>query len=138
MKTDNKYYQEALSFIENTDLTSLPNGKHVIDEGNVWVNIVETKLRPACDALLEVHDKFIDIHIPISAAESYGTKARNKCNQPKGEMNTDNDILFYDDAIEEIITKQPGEMTVFAPDMAHAPLIGDGPVRKAIFKVRFE
>lgn len=138
MMKDNKYYQEALDFIKNTDLSSLANGRYIIDEGNVWVNVVETNLRPAAEALLEAHDKFIDIHIPISASESYGTRTRSGCEKPKGEIDKSDDIIFFDDDIADIITKQPGDMTVFAPDMAHAPLIGTGPIRKAIFKVRYE
>lgn len=135
---NNKYYQEALNFIKTTDLSSLSNGKHLIDEGNVWVNIVETNLRPSAEALLEAHDEFIDIHIPISNSESYGIRARKECTKPRGEMDKNDDIIFFDDAIAEIISKQPGELTVFAPDVAHAPLIGDGPIRKAIFKVRYK
>lgn len=138
MNTNNKYYQEALDFINNTDLATLSNGKHVIDEGNVWVNIVETNLRPAAEALLEAHDEFIDIHIPISASESYGTRVRSGCTSPKGVIDKNDDIIFFNDTIADIISRQPGEMTVFAPDMAHAPLIGNGPIRKAIFKVRYE
>lgn len=132
----NIYYEKALQFIQENDISKLPNGKHVIDEGNVWVNIVETNLRPASEALLEVHDVFLDIHIPFTGSESYGVKPRTECLLPKGEIDQADDILFFDDKIEKVITKKAGEQTVFLPDMAHAPLIGDGPIRKAIFKVR--
>lgn len=132
----NIYYEKALQFIQENDISKLPNGKHVIDEGNVWVNIVETNLRPASEALLEVHDVFLDIHIPFTGSESYGVKPRIECQLPKGEIDQADDILFFDDKIEQVITKRAGEQTVFLPDMAHAPLIGDGPIRKAIFKVR--
>jgi beta-galactosidase beta subunit len=50
-------------------------------------------------------------------------------------MDSVKDILFFDDAIEETVTVEAGEMIVFKPDTAHAPLIGSGPIRKAIFKV---
>ena len=133
---NNIYYLEALRFIADNDLSTLAIGKHVIDEGNVWVNIVETNLRPASEALLEVHDVFLDIHIPFTESESYGVKPRTECLLPKGEIDKADDILFFDDKIEQVITKRAGEQTVFLPDMAHAPLIGDGPIRKAIFKVR--
>lgn len=138
MRVYNKYFQEALDFINNTDLTSLSKGKHMIDEGNVWVNIVETNLRPASEALLEAHDEFIDIHVPISSSENYGIKTRKECAKPRGEMDKNDDIIFFDDPIAGIFSLQPGELAVFAPDMAHAPLIGEGSIRKAIFKVRYE
>lgn len=132
----NIYYEKALQFIQENDISKLPNGKHVIDEGNVWVNIVETDLRPASEALLEAHDVFLDIHVPFTGSESYGVKPRNECLSPKGEIDQTDDILFFDDKIDQVITKKAGEQTVFMPDMAHAPLIGEGPIRKAIFKVR--
>ena len=134
--TENPFYQKALKFIEENDLQALPCGKHVIDEGNLWVNIVETNLRPVEQAKLEVHDEFIDIQIPFTCSESYGIKARMACDLPVGGMDKANDIMFFDDAIETIITKAPGQMTIFEPDIAHAPLIGEGVIRKAIFKVR--
>lgn len=132
---NNPYMDEAMRFLEQNDLKALPTGKHVINEGKVWVNIVEANLRPVEDALLEVHDRFIDIHVPFSCGESYGVRKRSSCSLPKGEIDTEEDILFFDDEFEEIITKGPGEITIFGPDTAHAPLIGEGKIRKAIFKV---
>ncbi|HOE94143.1 MAG TPA: YhcH/YjgK/YiaL family protein, partial [Candidatus Cryptobacteroides sp.] len=82
-----------------------------------------------------VHDAFIDIQIPLSGPETFGVKPRSECTQPRGEMDSVKDILFFDDAIEETVTVKAGEMIVFKPDTAHAPLIGFGPIRKAIFKV---
>lgn len=134
--SENPFYRKALEFIEDNDLQALPCGKHIIEEGNLWVNIVETSLRPAEQAKLEVHDEFIDIQIPFNCSESYGVKGRSSCRRPAGEMDKVNDIMFFDDPIETVITKAPGQMTVFEPDMAHAPLIGEGTIRKAIFKVR--
>lgn len=133
---ENKYYLKALNFIEENDLTKLPLGKYVIDEGNVWVNIVEADLRPIGNALLEAHDEFIDIHIPFTGSESYGIKPRSDCKYPKGEIDTADDIIFFDDEVETVLTRTAGTQTVFEPNMAHAPLIGEGKIRKAIFKVR--
>jgi len=133
---ENIYLKKAQDFIKNIDLSTLPAGTHIIDEGNVWVNIVDADLRDAKDALLEAHDVYIDIQIPISGPESYGVKKRSECSSPRGEMDTKNDIIFFDDRIEEIITSQPGEQVIFKPDTAHAPLLGVGKIHKAIFKVR--
>ena len=75
--------------------------------------------------------------VPQAArAESYGIKARKDCRLPDGEMNVQKDILFYKDPVDFVITAQPGEDVTFAPETAHAPCIGEGTLRKAIFKVR--
>lgn len=133
---NNINYLKALEFIKQNDLKSLPIGKHVINDGELWVNIVEAKLRPASEALLEVHDEYIDIHVPISGPEIYGVKKRTDCRSPKGEIDRNDDILFFDDPVEETFTAEAGTITVFEPDMAHAPLIGEGEIYKAIFKVK--
>lgn len=133
---NNINYQNALEFIKQNDLNSLPLGKYVINDGNLWVNIFEAKLRPSLEAFLEAHDEYIDIHVPISGPESYGVKKRIDCRFPKGEIDKNEDILFFEDPVEEIITAEAGTITVFEPDMAHAPLIGEGKIHKAIFKVK--
>ena len=56
--------------------------------------------------------------------------------EPDGEMNTEKDILFYKDPVGVTITAKPGEVITFDTDTAHAPLIGEGKIHKAIFKVR--
>ena len=133
---DNQYYAEALAFIGSENLMALTPGKLEIDPGNVWVNIIEPDMRPSTEARLETHDEFIDIHVPLSADESFGVKPRSECTSPIGENDTVNDILFYDDPIDKTVLVKAGEMIVFAPDTAHSPLIGSGKIRKAIFKVR--
>ena len=133
---NNPYFQLALEFIQQNDLCALPNGRHTIHGDNLWVNIVDSELRSSSEVKLEVHNRYIDIQIPLSAQESYGVKSRVKCRQPIGEFNEADDYILFDDEITIIETRQPNEMIVFTPNDAHAPLIGEGSIHKAIFKVR--
>lgn len=132
----NPYYLAALRFIAENDLNSLANGKHVIDGDNVYLKIVDSELRPAEKARLEVHDEYIDIQVPLSGAETYGIKPRKDCTLPVGEMDREKDIMFFSDKICETVTVEAGNTVTFAPDTAHAPLIGEGVIHKAIFKVK--
>lgn len=134
--TDNPYYQKALEFIRENDLASFENGKYLIDGDALFLNIVDGNMRSAEHAKLEVHDMYIDVQIPLSSSESFGVKPRSECEFPDGEMDVDNDIMFYNDVIDEVINVEKGHIVVFQPDMAHAPLIGNGIVHKAIFKVK--
>lgn len=133
---NNPYYAKAIEYIQTHDLNALENGKHLIDGDNLFVNIVDSNMKTPQQARLEVHDKYIDIQIPLSKEETFGVTPRSECKFPDGEMNTEKDILFYKDPVVETITAAPGEVITFAPDMAHAPLIGEGVIHKAIFKVR--
>ncbi|MDD6151547.1 MAG: YhcH/YjgK/YiaL family protein [Bacteroidales bacterium] len=135
---DNPFYAKAMEFLQDNDLFDLEAGKHIIDGDNLWLNIVDSKLKTTQEARLEVHDKYIDIQIPLSCEETFGIKPRSECTQPVGEMDPVKDILFYADPVEETVTVKAGEVITFEPDTAHAPLIGEGTIHKAIFKVRAE
>ena len=133
---NNPHYVAAMEYIKTHDLNSLENGKHFLDGDNLFVNIVDSTLKTKEDARFEVHDRYIDIQVPLDKAETFGIKPRSECTQPIGEMNTEKDVLKFLDPITETVTAQPGEPVAFAPETAHAPLIGEGPIHKAIFKVK--
>lgn len=132
----NKYYRQALEFIAKNDLNALECGKHFIDGDNLFVNIVDSNLKTPEQARLEVHNVYIDIQVPLSKAESFGVKPRCEAKGPEGEFNTGKDILFYTDKDWQTITVGEGQPITFDPDTAHAPLIGEGTIHKAIFKVK--
>lgn len=132
----NTYYQKAQDFIASHDLNALPLGTTVIDEGNVWVNIVETELRDVTQARLEAHNLFLDIHVPLSCGETYGVAERSACTPDASGYDAANDIVFFNEPVAQTVSASPGQQTLFEPSQAHAPLIGSGPIRKAIFKVR--
>lgn len=133
---NNPYYVKAIEYIQSTDLNSLENGKHFIDGDNLFVNIVDSNMKTPQQARLEVHDNYIDIQIPLSKPEIFGVKPRSECQEPDGEFNREKDVMFFKDASEEFITAEIGEIMTFAPDTAHAPLIGEGTIHKAVFKVK--
>ncbi|MBS7274856.1 MAG: YhcH/YjgK/YiaL family protein [Bacteroidales bacterium] len=133
---NNPYYLKALEYIENTDLATLENGKHFIDGDNLFVNIVDSNMKTPEQARLEVHDKYIDIQIPLDKEESFGVKPRSECKEADGEFNTEKDILFFKDKDWTTVTVKVGEAITFEPHTAHAPLIGEGTIHKAIFKVK--
>lgn len=134
--TQNPYYAQALKFIEENDLNTLPTGKHVLDGDNLWVNIVDSNLKTPEQARLEAHDQYIDIQVPLSKAETFGVMPRQMCQKPVGEMDTVKDIIFFEDPVGPTVTIEAGKMITFGPETAHAPLIGEGTIHKAIFKVK--
>lgn len=132
----NQFFAEALEYIRNNDLASMECGSYEIDGRNLFVNIVEKDLKDLSEARLEVHDKYIDIQVPLSGEESFGVQLRDRCKEAEGLMDAEGDILFFNDKITRTLTLKAGEMLAFGPDIAHAPLIGSGTIKKAIFKVR--
>lgn len=125
---------EAVKFVmDNGD--SIPEGRYKLDGDKLFVTIVEAALKPAQEASIEAHRKYVDVQIVLNGTESYGWAAVEKCTMPRSEFDTRNDIIFYSDAPTEMFTIQRGQFVIFYPSDGHAPLIGSGNVRKAIIKV---
>ena len=56
--------------------------------------------------------------------------------QPKETFNAEKDIQFFDDEPQTYYYLRPGQFTILLPEDGHAPLVGEGPIRKAILKVK--
>jgi YhcH/YjgK/YiaL family protein len=94
------------------------------------------KGRPPEAAVIETHNKMIDIQIPLSDAETCGYTQRDLL--PEAEYNEEKDITKIPDlAADSYLTCQPGMMAIFFPQDGHAPCIAGVPeIKKAIFKVK--
>ena len=132
----NPLFSKVVAFIEENDLNALPTGKHEIEGKDLFVNIQMAKGRTPAEAVIETHDRMIDIQIPLSDAETFGYTPRGAL--PKAEYNAEKDITKIPDlAAESYVTCQPGSFAIFFPQDGHAPCIAGVPeIKKAIFKVK--
>lgn len=128
--------KRAVKFIKENEASIAP-GKYILDEDRLFVMLVETDLKTPEAAALEVHNRYVDVQVVLSeqCQESYGWAQRSLCTAPRGEFDPEGDFLLFDDAPEKIITLQHHEMIIFFPSDSHAPLIGQGKIRKAIIKI---
>lgn len=131
----NPYFKQAFEFLKAKNLSQLEEGKIELSGDNLKVNINVSKLKESANASLEVHNQYIDIQIPVSVPETFGWKDRTYCKSVTSPYNPEKDIEFYGDIPTTYFTLQPGEFVVFFPEDAHAPCIGEGEVKKIIFKV---
>ncbi len=132
----NPLFSKVVEFLKNHDLNALESGKYEIEGKDLFVNITTAKGKTPDEAVIETHDKMIDIQIPLSAAETYGYTPREAL--PAAFYNAEKDITKIPDlAAESYITCQPGMMAIFFPQDGHAPCIAGVPeFKKAIFKVK--
>ena len=126
----------VMSYLSGIDLSTLEEGKYEIDGDNIFMTVVDAELKKTDEAFLETHDKYIDIQIVISGTETFGWKDRDGCTQIKDAYSDQKDIAFFYDKPSAFLTLNAGECVVFFPGDAHAPLIGEGRVKKCIVKVR--
>lgn len=135
-KTLNPLFRRAFDFVRETDLDSLEPEPHVLEEDSLIVMVNEPMMKKPEKARMEVHDRFIDIHVPISREEGFLWKDRAALEEPSEPFNAEKDAQHYDDAPDTSFTVKPGQFAVFFPEDAHAGCIGEGTLRKLVIKVR--
>lgn len=132
----NPRFERAFAYLEQNDIDSLAPGKYEIEGSDIFINIVERGLKSPEEAKLEVHNEYIDIQVVLKGKESFGWSERKDMKQPQAEFDSEKDIQFFDDKPQTYYTLLPGQFTILFPEDSHAPLVGEGDIRKAIIKVR--
>lgn len=129
--------EKAFGFIASTDWETMEPGIHELDGKDIYVNVMERELKQKSDAKLEVHNEYIDIQVLVTGKEeAFGWSERKDLRMPQGGFDAEKDIQFFDDVPQTYYTLRPGQFTVLFPEDGHAPMVGEGTVRKIIVKVR--
>ena len=131
-----KRFAEAFAFIKQQDLAGIEPGKYPIDGTDLHASVSLKDGVKTGDAKFEAHNNYIDIQVCPAGTEQIGWKPREKCVDPKGEYNAEKDVIFYNDKPDTYFSLQEGQFAIFFPEDVHAPMIGDGPVKKLVVKVR--
>ena len=132
------HFAKAFEYISKQDLVSMEPGKFEID-GDTLRAIVSDKPGVAAAesaAKFECHNKHIDIQVCIRGNEQIGWKPRGSCTQQRGEYNADKDVVFYNDAPDTYFGLTDGQFAIFYPEDVHAPMIGEGTIKKMVVKVK--
>ena len=129
-------FQQVFDFIDNNDVASLPCGRHDIDGDNIYVVVQEWDLRELKEARLELHRKYIDIQMLLSGPnEVFGWSEKKDCLTPETEFDEAKDIQILTDTPQCFYTVGQGQFTILFPEDGHAPMLGEGSVKKCIFKI---
>ena len=130
-------FAKAFEYIGQTDLANAPDGKSDIAEGlKAIFSNAPGKTKETSLSKFECHNKNIDIQLCISGVETIGWKPREKCITPNGDYNTEKDVQFYNDAPDTFFQLTNGQFAIFFPEDVHAPMIGEGNIKKLVIKVK--
>ncbi|MCA6441473.1 MAG: YhcH/YjgK/YiaL family protein [Sediminibacterium sp.] len=130
------HFPQAIQFLQTANLMDLPTGEIAIAEG-VRVIVIEEPLVSESTSLsgFECHNKNIDIQICLRGQERVGWRSRYTCSSPQGAYSDEKDVLFFNDTPDHFFTLTENHFAIYFPNDVHAPMIGEGVIRKIVVKV---
>ena len=139
-----KYYSvhplfaKAFDYIRKTNLDTIEMGKYEIEGENLKAAFSNKKGMTAAESVakFECHNKHIDIQLCISGVEQMGWKPREKCKIENGGYNAEKDVQLYSETPDMYFQLAAGQFVIFFPEDVHAPMIGEGEIKKLVIKVK--
>jgi YhcH/YjgK/YiaL family protein len=135
----NPYLEVVYKYIKGNELDDLSEGWHGIagDGGEDAYAMVATEMcRNDDDADMEAHRKYLDIQICLRGRDRIGWRPLASCRQQLTDYEVEDDLVFYGDEPAELVNLCQGLFVLFLPEDVHKPLVGQGEVRKLVFKLR--
>lgn len=130
-----KGFAQAFEFLRRSDLKELPVDTYEIDGERVFAMIAKDPGRKKEDALLETHEKYIDIQLVLAGTDDMGWKSKLSCTEPAGAYDQEADLQFFSDEPEAWLATTSGSFAIFFPEDAHLPLISSGQIHKVVVKI---
>ena len=130
-------FEKAFEYITQTDWSKTQAGKYDIADGlKAILSDGPGKTKEGSIAKFECHNKNIDIQFCIKGNETIGWKPREKCVIDNGGYNEEKDVQYYGDAPDMYFQLTDGQFAIFFREDVHAPMIGEGEIKKLVIKVK--
>lgn len=134
----NSHFAAAFRWLRQADPSKLSPGRQEVDGDRLYVLVDHKDGRGRAGAKLERHQKYIDIQLTTLGCDEIGWSPAAQCRTAAGAFDAAKDIGRYDDAPQSWVSVPVGTFAIFFPEDGHAPLGGQGPIRKLIAKVAVE
>lgn len=128
-------FQQLFDYVSTHDLSAVPAGRITLDGDRLFINVNDSQLLTPEEQKLEVHRRYIDVHFPLSCAERVGWTPLEHLGESDAPFNEESDFAVYSHLADTYVTLQPGQFCIVWPEDAHAPIIGEGKIRKLVAKV---
>lgn len=129
-------FSKAFEFIKSQNLREIEIGKYPIDGPQLHAAVSEKEGVKKEDAKFEAHDNFIDIQVCPRGVETLGWKPCETCTDIKVPYNTEKDVTFFSDQPDTYFQLHEGQFAIFYPEDVHAPMIGEGLIKKLVVKIK--
>lgn len=129
-------FKQLFDYVKTHDLLHTECGRIELAGDDLFINNVNPTCVSASDQVLEVHRDYIDVHILLEGKERIGWKAIEDVTDLKQAYQKEGDCALYSDTPTSFVDLLPGQFLIVFPEDSHAPVIGEGKIRKLIGKVR--
>ena len=130
-------FAKAFEFVKNLNLETLEAGqKFEIDGKDIHASVSAKDGLKAEDAKFEAHDNYFDIQVCPSGSETLGWSPRDIVKEVKTPYNAEKDVTFFADKPSTYFQMKAGQFAIFYPEDIHAPMIGEGTIKKLVVKIR--
>ena len=129
-------FKQLFDYVKTHDLSQVPAERITLDGERLFINVADASLKSPEEQVLEVHRRYIDVHFPLSSNEVMGwSPLQGLQSESVNPFNDEDDYAVYAETAQTYLTIRPGEFAIVWPEDAHAPIIGEGKLRKLIAKV---
>ena len=129
-------FKTLFDYVKQHDLLHTECGRIELQGDDLFINNVNPTCVKAEDQVLELHRDYIDVHILLEGRERIGWKAIEDLTDQKQAYQPEGDCALYSDHPTAFVDLLPEQFVVVYPEDPHAPVIGEGKIRKLIAKVR--
>lgn len=129
-------FKKLFDYVKVNDLLHAELGRIEIEGDDLFINNVNPECVSPDKQVLEVHRDYIDVHILLEGAETIGWKAIEDLTSETKPYEKEGDCALYSDTPTTFVNLLPGQFMIVFPEDPHAPVIGEGKIRKLIAKVR--
>ncbi|MFH1007078.1 MAG: YhcH/YjgK/YiaL family protein [Candidatus Latescibacterota bacterium] len=133
-----KGFEKAFEFLMRPDLEELEPGRYEIDGTRVYALVMIQNGRRREDALLETHDRYLDIQLILAGTDEMGWKPKSSCKNPTAAYDPDGDAQLFADQPDAWVATGPEAFAIFFPQDAHMPMISSGELHKVVIKVAMD
>lgn len=129
-------FKRLFEYVKAHRATGFAPGRITLEGEELFINSVCRDAVAAEKQPLEVHRRYIDVHILLEGREKIGWKAADTLHLLTQPYSETDEAALYADAPTAWVDLLPGEFLIAYPADAHAPLIGEGKIHKLIGKVK--
>lgn len=129
-------FKTLFDYVAKHDFDALPLGRIEVDGDNLYIMNLDIAGADKEAQPLEMHRKYIDVHILLGGADAIGWKPIESIEAYSQDYDESADCALSPDAPQFYVDMRPGDVCIVYPEDPHAPAISHGRIRKLIGKVK--